>query len=80
MYYRPTEKCTAHGHGPFFATLQYYNYYGSFIAIIMQLLILIEHNNIIIITKHSTYSAIMYFTGIVGARFGMHAHSVVVSQ
>jgi hypothetical protein len=33
-------------------------------------------------TKHSTYSAIMYYTSIVGARFGMHAqyHSVLVGE
>ena len=56
-------------HVPLLTTLVIY--YG---AIITELLILIvEHNHYSIATEHSTYSAIMYYTSIMGARFGMHA-------
>ena len=56
--------------------------YGKYGAIIIELLniLIIEHNHYSIVPEHSTYSAIMYYTSIVGARFGMHAHSVLVSQ
>ena len=58
-------------------------HYGNMVLLLQSLLILIvEQNYFSIITEHSTYSAIMYYTSIVGARFGMHAqcHSVLVRQ